>query len=285
MTKKAGVIGYPITHSLSPIIHNYWLEKYNIDGEYKAIEVHPDNLKTFIKSMNNNGYNGCNVTIPHKEQVFELVGENKSDSAKNIGAVNTVVIDGDNISGDNTDWMGFTKNILQSKKSFNTKKAVMLGAGGAARAILYALLVELKFEQVIVSNRSIKRAENLKSEFEKLGFINKITVTEWDNKDSALTDADFLVNTTSLGMVDQNDLQIDLSKLPITALVTDIVFNPLITPLLDQAWERSNPIVDGLGMLLHQAAPGFKAWFGRVGTVSGLPEVDEELRQRVMAGF
>ncbi len=276
---KAGVIGSPISHSLSPKLHGYWLKKYNIDGEYKAYDVAPEDLEKFIREMPEKGFAGCNVTIPHKERVFEmlqLMGENDA-IANMMLAVNTIIVKDGNLLGTNTDAYGFAQNIIPHIK--NKDKAVVLGAGGAANPIWNAL-IGMGFKEVVITNRT-KENIALKEPMIK-NMVARVegafyTIYEWKNWDAMFTDCDLLVNATSLGMVGQPPLDIDLSLLPKEALVTDIVYNPLITPLLAAAQARANPIVDGLGMLLHQAAPGFEAWFGQK------PEVTQELRAAVLA--
>jgi len=276
---KAGVIGYPIAHSLSPRLHNFWLKKYTIDGEYKAYEVAPDALEDFIRTMPARGFAGCNVTIPHKERVCELLkaeGE-VGNSALMLNAVNTVVVKNGKLHGSNTDTFGFSQNISPHIKT--KKKAVVLGAGGAATAIWH-VLISLGFSEVHLTNRTKENLEHKKTLLDamiKRMPSVKYIIHDWDARSAVLRDADLLVNTTSLGLPGNPPLDIDLSLLPQDALVTDIVYNPLITPLLAAAQARGNPIVDGLGMLLHQAAPGFEAWFGKK------PEVTKELRESILA--
>ena len=270
----AGVIGWPVAHSLSPRLHNYWLRKYGIDGEYKPCLVSPDELESFIKTMAGKGFAGCNVTIPHKERVFEMLGsDNTDDIAFSVGAVNTLMVrEGGKLQGTNTDVYGFTENIrhaLQKRRN----KAVIFGAGGATRAIGKAL-IDLGFGTIIITNRTLAKAEALRHQFD-----HPLEIANWEERHHFLADADLLVNATSLGMKGQPPLDIDLAALPISALVTDIVYTPLMTPLLQQAQARGNPIVDGLGMLLHQAVPGFKAWFD----FKGEPEINEELRQYMLS--
>lgn len=275
---KAGVIGHPISHSLSPKLHNYWLKKYGINGEYKAYDVAPENLESFIRSMPENGFAGCNVTIPYKERVFELlIQKGELDTmALLLNSVNTILVKNANLHGGSTDAYGFSHNILPhlNKKD----KVVILGAGGAATAIWH-VLISLGFSEICLTNRT---KENLEIKTPILdGMVNRMPhvnyqIYDWDMRSEILENADLLVNTTSLGMIGQSPLDIDLSLLPQTALVTDIVYKPLITPLLAAAKARGNPIVDGLGMLLHQAVPGFEAWFGVK------PEVTEELRNIIL---
>ena len=266
---KAGVIGHPIAHSLSPKLHNYWLKKYGIDGEYKAYDIAPDALFDFVSFLREKGMVGCNVTIPHKEMAVSLV-RNLDEAARMIGAVNTIVVERDGtLTGMNTDAYGFSENIKPHLR--DKQKAVILGAGGAARAVIVALK-QLGFTNIIITNRTRVRAEELAAQ-------HGLQRVEWSEKDAALAGADLLVNTTSLGMVGKEPLELSLDALPKNALVTDIVYKPLITPLLAAAQARGNPIVDGLGMLLHQAAPGFAAWFG----LPHLPEVTQELRDTILA--
>ncbi|MEQ1704523.1 MAG: shikimate dehydrogenase [Rickettsiales bacterium] len=269
--KKAGVVGFPVGHSLSPRLHGFWLKKYNIAGEYKHYEVRPEDLAEFIHNLrSDNDFSGVNLTIPHKESVIKLL-DNIDEIATEIGAVNVVINKNGKLIGKNTDAYGFAENIRTSVTG--TKKAVVLGAGGAAKAVIFALL-EIGFKEIIITNRSRVRAEELSSVIR-----HPLSVVDWQKRGEILENTDLLVNTTSLGMTGKEPLEIDLWLLPKTALVTDIVYSPLITPLLAQAKARGNPTVDGLGMLLYQAVPAFEAWFGIK------PEVTEELRQYVLAGI
>ncbi len=273
---RAGVLGWPVSHSLSPRLHNFWLKKYNINGEYKAYPVEPENLEDFISKMRDDrNFRGVNLTIPHKEKVMGLLDE-VDDIAKNIGAVNTIINENGKLRGTNTDAYGFAENI----KPFieDKKKAVVLGAGGAAKAVCFALN-ELGFEEIIITNRTSARADHLSS-----AIRHPLSVADWKKRSDILQDAYLLVNTTSLGMTGKEKLEIDLSLLPKTALVTDIVYSPLVTPLLAQAQARGNKTVDGLGMLLHQAVPAFEAWFAK--ELNGRrPEVTEALRNHVLSGM
>ncbi len=270
--KKAAVIGYPVAHSLSPRLHGFWLKKYGIAGEYSAVEVKPEELENFIKNMSANGYSGVNVTIPHKEAVIPFL-DGIDKYARAIGAVNTIIVDDGKLYGTNTDAEGFYQNI--ESHIIGRKKAVVLGAGGAAKAVIFALEL-LEFEEIIITNRTCERALMLQHLYS-----SSSQIVDWEKRSEILADADLLVNTTSLGMTGKEPLDIDLSRLPKTALVTDIVYKPLITPLLAQAQARGNPTVDGLGMLLHQAVPAFAAWFGDV-PVGDVPVVDDELRDYVL---
>ena len=273
-SRLAGVMGWPVSHSKSPRLHGYWLAKYGIDGSYMPLPVEPENFQSALISLRNLGFSGVNVTIPQKEMAMPECDE-LSDRARRIGAVNTVTFAKDGrLLGDNTDGFGFIENLRQEAPDidFTSGPAVVLGAGGASRAILVALLDEGSPE-IRIANRTRARAEDLVREFND----PRLTVIDWPVSPDALSDVSLLVNTTSLGMVGQPKLDIDLDGLPTSAMVTDIVYAPLITGLLQQAKDRGNPIVDGLGMLLHQARPGFHRWFGID------PEVTQELRDFVLS--
>ena len=265
---RACVMGWPVSHSLSPKLHGYWLKYYAIEGVYTAREVLPEVLGTALRELHKNGWRGSNLTIPHKEAALGYV-DHLDDAAKAIGAVNTVVVHDGKLYGSNSDAYGFTENI-RAYLPERTKKAVILGAGGAAKAVCYALL-QLGFTDIHISNRSLPRAKEIARQF---GGV--VTCVPWEKRKSALMDADLLVNATSLGMTGKEALILDLDPLPKHALVTDIVYAPLMTPLLETAKARGNPVVDGLGMLLHQAVPGFEAWFGV------RPEVTRALRNAVL---
>ena len=267
-----GIIGHPVRHSKSPLIHNYWIEKYDLRGSYEAFDIAPENLVHEMKSLVRQGYYGFNVTLPHKEHVFELCDE-ADDLARAVGAVNTITIGQEQIKGTNTDVFGFVQNILQSDPAFDfaAKKAVVLGAGGAAKAVVHGLLSEGTPEVCIV-NRTRGRAEELA---EASAYPSKVTVHDWIDRDNVLKGAGLLVNTTSLGMEGHGVLDISLKHLPKGALVNDIVYAPLYTELLKAAESRGNRSVTGIGMLLHQARPAFKAWFGI------MPDIDDTLRKKV----
>ncbi len=271
--KKAAVIGWPIKQSKSPLIHGYWIDLYGINGSYEPIALSPDDFKSGIFELMTQGYQGCNVTIPHKEAALNIANS-ISERAKAIGAANTLVFKDGQIFADNTDGIGFINNLKQGAPNWNAKSgaALVLGAGGAARAIIYALLQE-GAPKVIVANRTFEKAKQL-AEF----FGGKVTAISMNKIPDIFRNTQTLVNTTSLGMIGQPAFVVDLATLPKTALVTDIVYNPLITPMLKQAQGLGLNTVDGLGMLLHQAVPGFEAWFGV------RPKVDVALRQIVLAG-
>lgn len=268
---KAGVIGHPIKHSKSPLIHNHWIEKYGLSGDYKAIDIAPENLKDGVQKLVDEGYAGFNVTIPHKQEIFKLCAD-VDDTARAIGAVNTVVVRNGVLHGTNTDAFGFIENVRQSAYGvdFVHRPAVVLGAGGAARAIVYGL-IEAGAGQIIILNRTADKAKDVAE-------INTdiVRVAPWEARTEMLRDCGLLVNTTSLGMTGKDALEIDLSYLPEDATVSDIVYAPLMTDLLQQARARGNQIVTGIGMLLHQARPAFEKWFGV------LPDVDEALEKKVL---
>jgi len=268
---KACVIGYPIYHSKSPIIHRHWMRQYNIDGSYEAIEIKPEELEEKIQRLIEVGFDGFNVTIPHKENIFKLCDE-LDDTAITIGAVNTVVIKGNKLFGKNTDAFGFIQNIKSAENNFDftDSSALVIGAGGASRAVLHGLMNE-GVETIYLTNRTKEKAVNL----QKMD-PNKIEIINWDEKENCLSDINLLVNTTSLGMEGQHALEFNLGGLNKNSLVTDIVYTPLLTPLLRNAQDRGNNIVTGIGMLLHQARPAFEAWTGI------LPDVTIELEQGVL---
>ena len=271
-TKLAGVIGWPVSHSKSPVLHGHWLARYGIDGIYLPLAVQPDMLEQALRALPVMGFEGANVTVPHKETALEIC-DDVDDAAKRIGAVNTIRVREDNsLYGWNTDCEGFRRNLeTESKWKATDGPAVVLGAGGASRAVL-AALVDAGCPEVRLVNRTREKAEAAAS-----AIGGPIQILGFEDVASALDGAALLVNTTSMGMVGQPPLDIDLDALPKSAVVTDIVYAPLETPLLTEARKRGNPAVDGLGMLLHQAAPGFAAWFGKE------PVVDRELRDAVLA--
>ena len=270
--KKAGVIGFPIHHSKSPIIHNYWLKKYGIPSEYNAFEIRPEELKKFIFSLKEQGLAGINVTVPHKVAVMKLMDE-LSDAAKKAGAVNTVVVRKDGtLLGHNTDGLGFLANIQEKKENFDIKQkpVVILGTGGAARGICAALVLA-GVPEIRLVYRTKEKAENLAS---SVG--GNFRLIEWSKKETALKGAGLFANATTLGMNGFDPLEIDLSDLDTSAIVADAVYSPLKTKLLKQAAEKGHITADGLGMLLHQACPAFQAWFGI------MPEITPELRELVL---
>ena len=279
-TKKLGVLGFPISHSKSPKLHNFWLKKYNIDAVYEPYPVEPENLEKFLREMPEKGFLGVNLTIPHKEAALKFVDE-INRTANIIGAVNTIIVKDGKLVAYNTDAIGFVKNLEQGqlKQGFELLeegKVLVIGAGGAARAVCAGLWSSGKFE-IILANRTKAKAQAMKVSFEENSSDNiNITVIDWAELESVMSEVSLLVNTTSLGMTGQPELNISLENLPKDALVTDIVYNPLITPLLAQAAKRGNPNIDGLGMLLYQAQAAFHLWFGIY------PDVDQELREFIL---
>ncbi|KZK87084.1 Shikimate dehydrogenase [Pseudovibrio sp. Ad13] len=270
--RNAAVTGHPIGHSKSPLIHGYWLKQHGIEGSYIAQDVPPETAESFYSALAEHGLVGCNVTIPNKEHAYKSA-EKLDDAAKMIGAVNTLWLDDEGVlNGSNTDGLGFLGNLDQMLPNWdnNGNKAVVLGAGGASRAIIWALLSR-GYTEVYIANRTLEKAQKLADQFGP----NTIAI-EWDSLGEKLGEADFLVNTTSLGMSGQPELNIDLDNLSKSAVVTDIVYSPLQTKLLRDAAQRGNSTVDGLGMLLHQAVPGFEKWFGV------RPEVTDELREMIL---
>jgi shikimate dehydrogenase len=283
-TKNACVIGYPIKHSRSPQLHGYWLDHYGIDGRYTAESIEPDNLKDFLTSLKRGEltYCGGNATIPHKEAVLALA-DHADDTARILGAANTYWGEAGALYVSNTDTYGFLANLDDQAPGWDEaetgapKSTVVLGAGGASRAIVYGLMTR-GFTQIILANRTVERAQSLARHFAEAAQAASCTIhpCNFQEAEEALPQANLLVNTTSLGMVGQDALAFSLQTLPATAVVTDIVYTPLETDLLKQARRRGNRAVDGLGMLLHQAVPGFEKWFGI------RPEVTPALRNHVL---
>lgn len=253
--KLAGVMGWPVGHSRSPRLHGHWIEQYGVNGAYVPLPVAPDDFEQALAGLQAVGFRGVNVTVPHKERAFRAC-DTLDDDAERIGAVNTITFGPEGtVQGSNTDAFGFMENIRQTAE-WPGSIAVVLGAGGAARAVCVAL-IDVGSTEIRLINRTRERADSLAEEF---GAV--IRVYDWNNRQDAQLGASLLVNSTSLGMTGQPRLDIDLDALPTSAIVNDIVYAPLETPLLAQARERGNIVVDGLGMLLHQARPGFESWFG-----------------------
>ncbi len=268
---RAGVIGWPVSHSLSPRIHRFWLAEYGIAGRYEAVFVPPESLAERIDRFRVGGWAGFNVTVPHKETIIPLLDSIEA-GARAIGAVNTVVAVGEgHFEGRNTDAPGFLASLRSCRAIRTERPAAVLGAGGASRAVL-AALAGSGLSEIRIANRNRRRAAELAAVF-------PASVYDWQDRDRMLDGAGLLVNTTSLGMSGQPALELDLTYLPETAIVNDIVYRPLETPLLAAARARGNPVVDGLGMLLHQAVEGFAAWFGIV------PQVTPALHDHVLAAI
>jgi len=260
----AGVMGWPVAHSRSPRLHGFWLEAYSIDGAYVPLAVHPDGFEKALRALPAIGLRGCNVTLPHKEATLALADEADAIATR-IGAANTVIVtDEGALHATNTDAFGFLENLDQRAPAWSAKKpAVVLGAGGASRAVIVALL-EAGVGELRLANRTSERAAALAEEFGAA-----VVPVAWEERDAALDGAGLLVNTTQLGMSGQPPLEIALDPLDADAVVYDLVYAPLETDLLHRAGARHLTTVDGLGMLLHQARPGFAAWFGREPEVSG----------------
>lgn len=268
---RAFVIGHPIAHSRSPLLHGHWLQSLGLHGSYEKIDVAPEALPAFVAEMREAGFVGGNVTVPHKAAIFGLVDE-VDNAARAIGAVNTVWFEDDRLQGGNTDAFGFMANLDAEAPGWDASagQALVIGAGGAARAVVYGLLD--RGLAVRVANRSPSSAEAL-----SLSFARRPTAHAMEEVPGLLADTDILVNATSLGMIGKPPLSIDLSRLGPSSIVCDIVYAPLETPLLREARVRDLQTVDGLGMLLHQAAPGFEHWFGM------RPSVTPALRSLVEA--
>ncbi|HEY4470006.1 MAG TPA: shikimate dehydrogenase [Stellaceae bacterium] len=260
-TKLAGIMGWPVTHSRSPALHNFWIDEHGIDGAYVPLAVPPERLEQALRALPALGFRGCNLTLPHKQAALGIV-DKLEPLARRIGAVNTIIVMPDgSLEGRNTDAFGFRENLRERAPDWTPSRgpAVVLGAGGGARGVI-AALIEARVEEIRIVNRTLARAERVASDL--AAPAARITALPWNDIDPALRDAGLLVNTTSLGMNGEPDLEIDLSPLPPAAVVADIVYVPLETPLLALARQRGHRIVDGLGMLLHQGRPGFEAWFG-----------------------
>lgn len=270
-TMKAFVIGHPIAHSRSPLIHGYWLERHGISGTYERIDIAPDDLERFVRNLPESGFIGGNVTIPHKEETCRLV-DRLDEAARAVGAVNTLWLDGGAICGGNTDATGFAADLDVHASSWRSaKSALVLGAGGASRAILHALTTA-GIADIRLVNRTFARAEELSERFG-----TGIQAHHWQDANDLASTSDLVVNTTSVGLNGQGEMPLDVAQLPANATVVDIVYTPLQTPLLAAAAKRGLKTVDGLGMLLHQAVPGFERWFGV------RPQVTDRLRGIIVA--
>ena len=268
---RAFVIGHPIAHSRSPLIHGHWLERYGIAGSYERIDVAPQALEGFVRSLPTSGFAGGNVTIPHKEAACRLA-DRLDAAAQTIGAANTLWLEDGLVCAGNTDAEGFAADLDQRAPRWRqARSALVLGAGGAARAILFALR-SAGISDIRIVNRTVARGQELADHFG-----GGITAHGWEAADELAGDAALVVNTSAAGLKGDGGSALDVSRLPASAIVTDIVYTPLQTPLLAAAAQRGLHTVDGLGMLLHQAVPGFERWFGV------RPEVTAELRDRIVA--
>jgi shikimate dehydrogenase len=269
----AGVMGWPVMHSRSPKIHNYWFAKHGLAGTYMPLAVKVDGLRAALRALAPLGFSGCNLTIPHKEAAFEIV-DRVDPLARRIGAINCVVVAPDGtLDGVNNDGFGYIQSILEAYPDWRADAGpiVVMGAGGGARAVLVSL-ADKGAREIRLVNRTPQRAQALAREFGA-----PIRALAWEDRHAALAGAAMLVNTTSQGMAGQPALDLALDKLPATALVSDIIYIPGETPLLAAARLRGNRTVNGLGMLLNQARPAFHAWFGV------MPEVTPELRAMIEA--
>ncbi|PPD14257.1 MAG: shikimate dehydrogenase [Methylobacterium sp.] len=275
--KRALVIGYPVAQARSPLLHAFWLREYGIAGDYGREEVKPEDVATFLRAMPARGFAGCNVTIPNKEAAFQACTRTTARAAA-LGAVNTIWFEDGEIWGDNTDGLGFVAHLDAVHPGWDTtnQRILLLGAGGGARGLAMPLL-ERKPMRLAFSNRSEERLGKLVADLTMVAPEAPVDLVPWDARDAALADFDLVINTTSLGMQGKEPLALDLSRLPAHAIVADIVYVPLETPLLASARARGLKTLDGLGMLLHQAVPGFEKWFGRK------PAVTEALRAHIVA--
>jgi shikimate dehydrogenase len=270
---RAGVMGWPVEHSRSPVLHRFWLRQYAIAGDYTLLPVPPEGLEAALRALPKRNFAGCNLTLPHKEAALAIIDEVEA-VARRIGAVNTIVVRRDGtLEGRNTDAYGFLAHLQQTQPGWHAAAGpvVVLGAGGGARAVVAALM-DAGVAEIRLVNRHRERATTLAA-----ALSAPVRIVDWADRADALTGTALLVNTTSLGMAGQPSLTLALDALPETAVVYDIVPVPLITPLLAAAAARGNAVVEGLGMLLHQARHGFAAWFGV------LPEVTPALRAAVVA--
>jgi shikimate dehydrogenase len=269
----AGVMGWPVMHSRSPKLHNYWLAQHGLIGAYVPLAIKEAGLEKALRALPALGFAGCNLTIPHKEQAMKIV-DHLDPVAKRIGAMNCVIVGADgSLSGTNNDGFGYIASIREAKPDWRADAGpiTVLGAGGAARAVLVSLIDE-GAKEIRLTNRTASRAEDLAREFG-----GPIKTVAWNDRHDALQGAAMVINTTSQGMVGQPEMDLTLDLLPKSALVSDIVYIPLETSLLSTARQRGNTTVNGLGMLLHQARPAFKAWFGV------MPDVTPELRKMIEA--
>lgn len=277
LTKKAFVTGFPVKHSRSPLIHGYWLKTLGLEGSYEPHAVAPEDFEAFMRQLRDgeSGFIGGNVTIPHKESAYRL-SDKPDHKAEELGAANTLWVEDGLLHATNSDGEGFLSNLDDSSPEWDSasatsRKAVVLGAGGAARAVIQAIR-DRGFDEIHVLNRTVARAQEMRDRFGEK--IHAHPLEAWAEVTKG---ADLFVNTTSLGMDGEPVPALDFTSLSPKAVVTDIVYVPLLTPILKQAAAQGRPIVDGLGMLLHQAAPGFEKWFGV------RPTVDETLRALVIA--
>jgi shikimate dehydrogenase len=275
--KRALVIGSPIAQSRSPLLHGFWLRQYGIEGSYEREEVRPEDVADFLRNLAVRGIAGCNVTIPNKEPAFRAC-DRLTERAQALGAVNTVWMEDGLIWGDNTDGIGFVAHLDQTHPGWdqNGPRILILGAGGAARGLALPLL-ERQPGLIAIANRSPERAETLVADIRAVRPDARLMTVPWQEKAGALEGFDLVINTTSAGMLGKDALDLPLDRASSDAIIADIVYVPLETPLLAEARQRGLKTLDGLGMLLHQAAPGFEKWFGCK------PEVSAALRAHIVA--
>ncbi len=269
----AGIMGWPVAHSRSPKLHNYWLEKYGLPGAYVQLPVAPGKLDVALPGLAALGFRGCNITIPHKVEALQFVHEVDAN-AKRMGALNTIVVQPDgSLKGFNNDGFGYIQSLLDAQPDWraDTGPITVLGAGGAARAVVLSL-ADRGAKEIRLLNRTPDKAQALAAEFG-----TPVKALPWSERHAALADVALLVNTTNQGMHGNPALELALDALPRHALVSDVIYVPLETPLLAAARQRGNPTVNGLGMLLNQARPAFHAWFGV------MPEITPELRRAIEA--
>jgi len=270
--RRACVIGWPIEHSRSPLIHGYWLARYGIEGTYTKVAVEPDDVARFLRSLGAEGFVGCNVTVPHKEMAY-AIAEEAEDSARVVGAANTLWLEGGRLHAANTDTYGYMTHLGHVVPDWRAHDGpvCVLGAGGAARAIVYGFL-DAGIDEVRIFNRTRERAEAIAEQFGP-----RVKVFDWHNRSDGARDACVLVNTTAVGLKGAGSLGMDFSGFNPDCVVSDIVYVPLETELIAAARSHGLRTVDGLGMLLHQAVPGFERWFGV------RPQVTDELRATIVA--
>ena len=271
----AGVMGWPVAHTRSPAIHNHWIARHGLKGAYVQLPVHPDRLEAALRGLPALGFAGCNVTVPHKVSAMHFMDE-LHPTAQRVAAINTIVVQPDgSLLGMNNDGAGFVQSLRDADPTWrgDAGPALVLGAGGAARAIVVALLDE-GVPELRITNRTLERAQALAE-----AFGERVKVVPWAQRNDAMAGVSLLVNTTTQGMHGQPPLDVALDALPAAAMVSDAIYIPMETPLLAQARLRGHRTVNGLGMLLNQARPAFKAWYGV------MPEITPELRAAILATF
>jgi shikimate dehydrogenase len=284
MTRKAGIVGWPVTHSLSPVLHGYWLKEYGIDGEMLRVPARPEEFANVIARLRNEGFRGVNVTVPHKEAAL-AIADRADDAARLAGAANLLIFrENGTIDAKNTDTHGLAESVGEAlgKSHLLGKKVIILGAGGASRGVVAAMKSPLGASLIHILNRDVERAHNLAKHLSEPGSKTKLIPGSLNDWGSVANDVSLVVNSTSAGMSGNPPLDLDLSVLPESAAVCDIVYNPLETQLLKEAKALGHKTIDGLGMLMHQAVPSFEAFFGKWPEVTpGLrAELERVLRER-----